>query len=187
MYLLYIYSLCCKKKSFTTYPELSFSKFFATNFIFRTCFNEQQLVKVLKLHDVVHLPPSCFWQRLELRCMYANTKCEQLGPSFPKPRPGYEVYNSRVKLHQPRPQAAFQKTNKTMASNSRYDSFFFSFLINRLSMYDNNKQPTNICLSSILQQRKFQMRWDIAQGHCLIRCLYGAREYWNINMRFEMK
>ena len=42
---------------------------------------------------------------------------------------GYEVYNSRVKLHQPRPQAAFQKTNKTMASNSRYDSFFFSFLI----------------------------------------------------------
>ena len=86
-------------------------------------------IKVLKLHDVVHLPPSCFWERLELLCMYANTKCEQLGPSFPEPRPGYEVYNSRVRLHQPRPQAAFQKTNKTMASNSRYDSFFFSFLI----------------------------------------------------------
>ena len=59
-----------------------------------------------------------------------NTKCEQVGPSFPKPGPGYEVDNSRVKLHQPHPQAAFQKTmNKTMASDSRYDSFFFSFLI----------------------------------------------------------
>ena len=63
------------------------------------------------------------------QCEHANTKCEQLGPSFPEPRPGYEVYNSRVKLHQPRPQAAFQETKKTMASNSRYDSFFFSFLI----------------------------------------------------------
>ena len=50
-------------------------------------------------------------------------------PSFPKPKPGYEVDNSRVKLHQPRPQAEFQETNKTMASNSRYDSVFFSFLI----------------------------------------------------------
>ena len=59
--------------------------------------------------------------------MYVNTKCEQVGPSYPKPRPGYEVDNSRVKfLHQPRPQAAFQK-KKTMASNSRYDSFSFSF------------------------------------------------------------
>ena len=62
--------------------------------------------------------------------MYVNTKCEQVGPSFPNPRPGYEVDNSRVKLHQPRSEAAFQKMmNKTMASNSRYDSFFFSFLI----------------------------------------------------------
>ena len=41
--------------------------------------------------------------------MYVNTKCEQVGPSFPNPRPGYEVDNSRVKLHQPRPEAAFQK------------------------------------------------------------------------------
>ena len=58
--------------------------------------------------------------------MYVNTKCEQVGPSFPKPEPGYEVDNSRVKLHQPRRQDAFQK-KKTMASNSRYDSFSFSF------------------------------------------------------------
>ena len=69
--------------------------------------------------------------------MYVNTKCEQVGPSFPNPRPGYEVDNSRVKLHQPRPQAAFQKMmKKTMASKVR---FFFLFLLNRLSMYDNNK------------------------------------------------
>ena len=44
--------------------------------------------------------------------MYVNTKCEQVGPSFPNPRPGYEVDNSRVKLHQPRSEASFQKMMK---------------------------------------------------------------------------
>ena len=73
--------------------------------------------------------------------MYGNTKCK-VGPSFPKPRPGYEVDNSRVKLHQPRPQdsprCVPEEEETMMASNSRYDSFFL-FLLNRLSMYDNNK------------------------------------------------
>ena len=66
--------------------------------------------------------------------MYVNTKCEQVGPSFPNPRPGYEVDNSRVKLHQPRPEAAFQKMMNKTQQNDGFEfqvRFFFLFLLNR--------------------------------------------------------
>ena len=70
---------------------------------------------------------------------------------------GYQVDFSRVKLQQP---------------------VFFLFLLNRLSLYDNNKQPSNTCLLSNSSAKKVRN----AVGYCTrtlsnpARCLYGVRE-----------
>ena len=141
MYLLYIYSLCCKKVIYYL-PRTVLFKIFRNQLHFQNMLQRTTACKSFKT-------PRCGSSSAILFLVETGTVmyvCEHevwtSRSHFPNPRPGYEVDNSRVKLHQPRPEAAFQEMMNKTQQNDGFEfqvRFFFLFLLNRLSMYDNNK------------------------------------------------
>ena len=126
-----VITLCCKKVIYHL-PRTVLFKIFRNQLHFQNVLQQTTACKTFKTSRCGSSSAILFLvEKKTYVCEHEVwTSRSQLSQARAWVRPGYEVDNSRVKLHQPRPQDAFQKKkNKTMASNSRYDSFFFSFLI----------------------------------------------------------